>query len=90
MRITCPYCGERSNDGFTVLGDADALLQRPASEDIGAYDAYLHRRVNPAGLHRELWHHHAGCRHWLVVTRDTRTHIVHGTELTSAATGSKS
>ena len=29
MRIRCPYCGERSNDEFNVLGDADVLTRRP-------------------------------------------------------------
>ena len=30
MRIACPYCGERSNDEFSILGDADVLMTRPA------------------------------------------------------------
>jgi len=76
MRILCPYCGERSNDEFTVLGDADALLARPGGGDAGAFHKYAHLRTNPAGVHRELWYHAAGCRRWLVVTRDTRTHEV--------------
>jgi len=37
-------------------------------------------RPNPAGAHRELWHHSFGCRSWLIVTRDTRTHEVLKTE----------
>jgi sarcosine oxidase subunit delta len=76
MRITCPYCGERSNDEFTVLGDADAVMARPTGGDLATMGAYLHTRKNPAGRHRELWHHNAGCRQWLIVTRDTRTHEV--------------
>jgi sarcosine oxidase subunit delta len=76
MRIRCPYCGERSNDEFYVLGDADALLARPNGDDAGAIYAYVYERINPAGLHRELWYHSAGCRRWLVVTRDTRTHEI--------------
>lgn len=76
MRITCPYCGERSNDEFTVLGDADALLARPTSGEPQAFQDYAYLRTNPAGQHRELWYHAAGCRRWLVVTRDTRTHEV--------------
>jgi methylglutamate dehydrogenase subunit B len=76
MRIRCLYCGERSNDEFTVLGDADALLARPGGGDAAAFFEYVHLRTNPAGQHRELWHHSAGCRRWLVVTRDTRTHEI--------------
>jgi sarcosine oxidase subunit delta len=31
---------------------------------------------NPAGPHREFWQHVMGCRQWLVVERDTRTHTI--------------
>ena len=81
MRIPCPYCGERSNDEFTVLGDADAILNRPTDMMLPAFDAYVHARKNPAGPHRELWYHQGGCRQWLVVHRDTRSHAVLGAEL---------
>ncbi len=37
---------------------------------------YVYLRDNPAGAHRELWYHGAGCRSWLVVARDTRTHQI--------------
>lgn len=84
MRIRCPYCGERSNDEFTVLGDADALLARPSGENIEAFHEYVYQRTNPAGLHRELWYHSAGCRRWLVVTRDTRTHEIKNVAFASA------
>ena len=88
MRIPCPYCGERSNDEFQIMGAADALLARPADATQPAFDAYLHARDNPAGAHRELWYHHGGCRHWLVVTRDTHTHAVSGAVLARQRTGS--
>lgn len=81
MRINCPYCGERWHDEFTVLGDADALKARPASPDVEAFYDYVYLRRNPAGPHRELWYHHGGCRKWLVVDRDTRTHAVNGVRL---------
>jgi sarcosine oxidase subunit delta len=76
MRIRCPYCGERSNDEFYVLGDADVLTARPSGNEPQAFQHYVYERSNPAGRHRELWHHAAGCRRWLVVTRDTRTHEI--------------
>jgi sarcosine oxidase subunit delta len=84
MRIRCPYCGERSNDEFTVLGDADALLARPAGSEPEAFYDYTYVRNNPAGQHRELWYHAAGCRRWLVVTRDTRTHEIADVTFASA------
>jgi len=75
MRISCPYCGERGNDEFTVLGAADP--DRPAADaPLNAWVAYVHQRENAHGPHRELWHHQAGCRAWLVVERDTRSHAV--------------
>ena len=43
-----------------------------AATDAALFD-YVYLRDNPAGAHRELWYHGAGCRAWLVVTRDTRT-----------------
>ena len=42
---------------------------------------YVYLRDNPAGLHKEHWHHSAGCHSWLVVTRDTVTHEIVGVEL---------
>ncbi len=84
MRITCPICGERDRREFHYQGAAVAL-DRPAP-DAGAesWDDYLHNRENPAGPTRELWHHEAGCGAWLVVTRDTVTHEMQGSELASA------
>lgn len=81
MRIPCPCCGERTLEEFTYSGDAGVL--RPT--DGGAvptpdWAAYVYLRENPAGRHRELWYHGAGCRSWLVVTRDTRTHEIFGAE----------
>jgi heterotetrameric sarcosine oxidase delta subunit len=38
-------------------------------------------RANPCGLHLELWYHGSGCRSWLHVTRDTRTHEISAVEL---------
>ena len=76
MRIPCSHCGLRSNDEFTILGDADALMERPANATEQAHYPLVYLRANPAGAHRELWYHQNGCRQWLVVTRDTRTHAI--------------
>jgi len=74
MRIKCPYCGERDAQEFTYRG---AYLRRPSAEaaDAAFYD-YVYVRANPAGPLSELWYHRAGCRAWLVVERDTRTHAI--------------
>ncbi|ODR99986.1 sarcosine oxidase subunit delta [Methyloceanibacter methanicus] len=77
MRITCPYCGERALDEFTYRGDA--TVKRPDSLDENTAEAwvdYVYLRDNPAGPHKELWHHGAGCHAWLEVTRDTVTHEI--------------
>ncbi len=78
MLIPCPYCGSRDAHEFTVIGDA-GLMARPdpdAADAAERFHAYAYLRINPAGRHRELWYHAAGCRKVLVVTRDTRTHAV--------------
>lgn len=76
MRIACPYCGERWRDEFIVLGDA-GLADRPEGQEFRSFYVYTYLRENVAGRHRELWYHQQGCRQWLVVTRDTRTHDIH-------------
>ena len=79
MRIPCPHCGERGSEEFSYLGAADRV--RPeADAAFEAWHEYVHLRANPAGVHREHWHHAHGCRRWLVVTRDTRTHAIMGAE----------
>ena len=80
MRITCPHCGARDAQEFTYLGAAD--LKRPdgmAATEAAMTD-YVYQRENPAGTHRELWYHGAGCHAWLVVTRDTRSHAIEAVE----------
>jgi len=81
MRIECCYCGLRGNEEFAYLGDA--TLSRPRAEQNAdgagqraCFTEYVYLRANPAGPHRELWQHVGGCRAWLVVTRDTRTHEI--------------
>ncbi|MGK7869582.1 sarcosine oxidase subunit delta [Falsiroseomonas sp. E2-1-a20] len=75
MRIPCPFCGPRDSAEFATIGSAPP--PRPASDaPFEAWHDYLHLRDNPAGLHEELWQHVQGCRQWLRVMRDTRTHAV--------------
>lgn len=77
MRIRCPYCGERGSEEFTCHGDVS--VRRPDINGAGAAERfvdYVYFRDNPAGVHYEYWYHGAGCRAWLKVCRDTRTHLV--------------
>jgi sarcosine oxidase subunit delta len=89
MRIRCTYCGERGHEEFAYLGDA--TVARPAADpaqpigeaDRARWHDYVYLRDNPSGPHRELWQHVGGCRAWLVVTRDTRTHAISAVDAAS-------
>ncbi|MFF0946732.1 sarcosine oxidase subunit delta [Rhizobium leguminosarum] len=75
--ISCPHCGARPKEEFSIRGDAG--LARPAPDaDAEAWFDYVYLRDNPRGRHSEYWHHSSGCRRWLIVERDTVTHVVHG------------
>lgn len=83
MRIACPFCGVRDAQEFSYLGDA-RLEERPqtpagAPADqavLTAWHDYVYLRANEAGDHTELWYHASGCRQWLKVTRNLRTHEI--------------
>jgi methylglutamate dehydrogenase subunit B len=84
MRIACPFCGERDAEEFAVLGSDPGPRPDPAMPGAQArFSDYVHLRPNPAGLNRELWYHASGCRRWLRVRRDTRTHQILSVELAS-------
>ncbi len=77
MRIPCPHCGMRGSEEFSYRGAAGP--PPPAADAPAAsWHDHVYLRDNPFGPHRELWHHRYGCRRWLVVTRDTRTHDIAG------------
>lgn len=74
--VSCPHCGARPKEEFTIKG---AALARPAPDaPAEAWFAHVYLRENPRGVYEEYWHHTSGCRRWLVVTRDTATHEVEG------------
>ena len=82
MRIPCPFCGSRDAHEFAYLGDATVTRPDPAAPDAAVrFHDYVYLRDNPAGGHRELWYHASGCRQWLEVTRDTRSHAIAGAVL---------
>ena len=81
MRIQCPFCGERDVSEFTYLGDASFTRPDPQAADAPArFFEAVYLRDNPAGPFEELWYHASGCRSWLRVRRNTRTHEILGVE----------
>ncbi len=77
MRIQCPFCGERDLSEFSYRGDAGFKRPDAAAPDAARrFFEEVYLRVNPAGVHEELWYHVFGCRSWLKVTRNTRTHEI--------------
>ncbi len=77
MRFNCPFCGERGLEEFIHHGDATVVRPDDGGAAVtAAWTDYVYLRDNPAGLHKELWYHAAGCQAWLVVTRDLATHAV--------------
>jgi heterotetrameric sarcosine oxidase delta subunit len=77
MLIPCPWCGPRDHVEFSYGGDAAA--RRPAEPSAlsdEAWYGHIYLRDNPLGPHDELWQHHAGCRRWIRVRRDTLTHEI--------------
>lgn len=80
MLIDCPVCGRRALAEFTYGGDASVV--RPALDaPAEAWFEAVYLRANPRGPHLEYWHHVSGCRHWLIVERDTATHAIHAVRL---------
>ena len=77
MRIPCPYCGSRNLSEFAYHGDAKPKRPDPTAQNAPElFYNYVYLRENPAGPIHELWYHASGCRSWLIVTRDTRTHDI--------------
>ena len=79
LLIPCPWCGPRDQIEFTYGGDAAVEWPRDLAggSDKGWLDTVF-LRDNPRGPHVEWWLHHAGCRAWIKVRRDTATHEISG------------
>ncbi len=81
LRIPCPICGLRDETEFSYGGDASVKRPAMAETDPKAWMDYVFYRGNPRGRHLEYWHHVQGCRQWLVVERDTVSHVISGCRL---------
>lgn len=75
LKVTCPNCGPRYTTEFWFGGELiPHAAPRTATDDALAADfARVWLKTNVAGVQSERWFHHAGCRRWLTVERDTRT-----------------
>ena len=79
IRINCPFCGERDHSEFTYGNDASIVypsLDSPTADWVKA----IFFRKNIFGMQVETWHHTNGCRMWLKVERDTKTHEIKSVE----------
>ncbi len=81
MRIPCPYCGSRDIKEFASRGEVHAAPGLDADFDPAFAALYL--RDNSLGRTREYFYHAQGCRSWLVVERDVRTHEIFSAALAS-------
>ncbi|HEY4331686.1 MAG TPA: sarcosine oxidase subunit delta [Ilumatobacteraceae bacterium] len=73
--LTCPICGRRPIDEFLFGGEMPAVPDRitdPGERDVD----YVWMFNNTRGVTIERWFHHAGCRRWQTVQRDTVTDSV--------------
>ncbi len=79
LLIACPHCGDRAQVEFVYERTLDSIVTLEMSGDdaMGA----LFTRTNPRGPSRELWRHARGCRAWLIVDRDTLTHVISAVRL---------
>lgn len=74
MLIDCPCCGPRAQAEFVYERTCDSIVTPEMSPEEAV--ARLYARTNPRGLDDELWRHAYGCRQWLVLRRDRRTHAI--------------
>ena len=81
LRITCPNCGSRPFTEFWCGGELGDPAPSPgAPVDPDADHSRIWLRRNATGLQSERWFHHAGCRRWLTLHRDTRDNAIHGVD----------
>lgn len=73
LRISCPHCGPRDEVEFRHAGSGVPLPAHATDEE---WARVLYVRETPLGPLTEQWVHVHGCRQWIHVVRDTRTHAI--------------
>jgi len=76
LLIKCPWCGERAETEFTYGGDATISRPDPETATDTEWLDHIYLRDNPMGPHDELWQHTSGCRQFVKVRRNVRTHEI--------------
>jgi len=70
--LTCPNCGRRPIDEYAFGGELPDVPERITGPEARDVD-YVWMFNNVNGVATERWFHHAGCRRWHTVRRDTST-----------------
>lgn len=80
LKISCPWCFERSEEEFTFGGPAHDERPTPAENvSDGQWANYLFMRDNKKGVSLERWGHTHGCGQWFNMARDTLSHKIYVT-----------
>jgi len=75
----CPFCGARDETEFHYVGEPKSRPEPANAVSEEAWSRYLWFQDNPKGPSRELWLHLA-CMETFVMTRDTATNAVLGSQ----------
>ena len=80
LMIPCPNCGLRPYGEFWCSGElpdgGHGGSEFEAATDLDADYARVWLRRNVAGPQTERWFHHAGCRRWTTICRNTVTNEI--------------
>ena len=80
IRISCPFCGKRDHSEFSYGGDGQINYPSLDAAQETWHDAVF-LRENVYGRQIATWQQLYGCRSWLLVARDTRTHEIFSVKL---------
>ena len=70
--ITCPTCGPRPVEEYRFGGEQPSVPDAVTDPDARVVD-HVWFFDNVEGPSVERWFHHAGCRRWLTLRRDTQS-----------------
>ncbi len=74
LLIDCPHCGEHAQIEFVYERTLDSIVTFDMPDEVAV--ARLYARANPIGFDDELWRHAYGCRQWIVLRRNRRSHAI--------------